>query len=257
MSTAITTHAHATPAEDKAPTPSAHASTSKAKPVRLLALDDGPQGKTALLEFPEGWQRIIALPTQADAWHPLFDDLTNAERGRLRAHVDHPVIRHPDGTRTKQGALSFITKEISRVGSWTGERCFDVPAEDYYSGSVTGYRCAAELLDALARGYGPHIIKQHVIKAALQASDEPYGKPSRRGAGTAFMEVIEGALTFMAKHSRHKEFMAAKIAEVERLQATMAELEAKEKAAFVERMKAGRAAKRNRAAAGAPQIADA
>ena len=127
MSTAITTHAHATPAEDKAPTPSAHASTSKAKPVRLLALDDGPQGKTALLEFPEGWQRIIALPTQADAWHPLFDDLTNAERGRLRAHVDHPVIRHPDGTRTKQGALSFITKEISRVGSWTGERCFDVP----------------------------------------------------------------------------------------------------------------------------------
>ena len=257
MSTAITTHAHATPAEDNAPTPRAHDSTSTANPVRLLALDDGPQGKTALLEFPEGWQRIIALPTQADAWHPLFDDLTNAERGRLRAHVDHPVIRHPDGTRTKQGALSFITKEISRVGSWTGERCFDVPAEDYYSGSVTGYRCAAELLDALARGYGPHIIKQHVIKAALQASDEPYGKPSRRGAGTAFMEVIEGALTFMAKHSRHKEFMAAKIAEVERLQATMAELEAKEKAAFVERMKAGRAAKRNRAAAGAPQIADA
>lgn len=257
MSTAITTHAHATPAEDKAPTPSAHASTSKAKPVRLLALDDGPQGKTALLEFPEGWQRTLGLPTRADAWHPLFSELPKEDVQRLRKHVAHPIIRHPDGTRTRRGAMSFVTEEVNRVGGWTGERYFDVPAEDYCAGSVTGYRCAAELLDALGRGYGPHVVKWQVIKAAVQASEEPHGEPSRCGAGTSFMEVIGDALTFMAKHSRHREFMAAKIAEAERWQATIAEREAKEKAAFVERMKAGRAAKRNRAAAGAPQIADA
>lgn len=238
-------------------TPAQHIKEGVTKPTRLLELGTGEHGKTALLEFPGGWQRTLDLPTRADAWHPLFSELPQEDVQRLRKHVAHPIIRHPDGTRTRRGALSFVTEEINRVGCWTGERGFDVPAEDYYAGSVTGYRCAAELLDALARGYGPHFVKQHVIKAALQASDEPYGKPSRRGAGTAFMEVIEGALTFMAKHSRHKEFMAAKIAEAERLQATMAELEAKEKAAFVERMKAGRAAKRNRAAAGAPQIADA
>lgn len=246
------------PRRGQGPHPQRPCQHQQNKPVRLLALDDGPQGKTALLEFPEGWRhRIVALPTQADAWHPLFDDLTNAERGRLRAHVDHPVIRHPDGTRTKQGALSFVTKEISRVGSWTGERCFDVPAEDYYSGSVTGYRCAAELLDALARGYGPHIIKQHVIKAALQASDEPYRQAITARCGTAFMEVIEGSPDFHDEAFQAQRVHGRKVAEVERLQATMAELEAKEKAAFVERMKAGRAAKRNRAAAGAPQIADA
>lgn len=238
-------------------TPAQHIKEGVTKPTRLLELGTGEHGKTALLEFPGGWQRTLDLPTRADAWHPLFSELPQEDVQRLRKHVAHPIIRHPDGTRTRRGALSFVTEEINRVGGWTGERCFDVPAEDYYAGCVTGYRCAAELLYALARGYGPHFVKQHVIKAALQAREEPYGKPSRRGAGTAFMEVIGEAVTFMAKHSRHREFMAAKIAEAERLQATMAELDAKEKAAFVERMKAGRAAKRNRAAAGAPQIADA
>ena len=57
----------------------------------------------------------------------------------------------------------------------------------------------------------------------------------------------EEALTFMAKHSRHKEFMAAKIAEAEQLRTAMAVLEAKEKAVFVERMKAAKAAKRSQA----------
>lgn len=118
--------------------------------------------------------------------------------------------------------------------------------EDFYSGRVTGYRCAAELLDSLARGYGPHIIKQHVIKEALQASDDPYSNPSRRGAGSAFMEIVGEALTFMARNSLHGQYMAAKIAEAERLQTTMAELDAKEKAAFVERMKAARLSKAQR-----------
>lgn len=228
-------------------TPAQHIKDGVTKPIRLLALGTGSHGKTALLEFPGGWQRTIDLPTEADAWHPLFSELPQEDCAKLRRHAAHPIIRHPDGTRTRRGALSFVTEEINRAGGWTGERCFDVPAEDYYAGSVTGYRCAAELLEALARGYGPHIIKSHVINDALQASDEPHGKPSRRGAGTAFLAIVGEALTFMARHSLHKEFMAAKIAEAESARTTMAELDAKEKAAFVERMKAGRAAKRNKA----------
>ena len=227
-------------------TPARHISEGVTKPTRLLELGTGEYGKTALLAFPGGWQRTIDLPTQADAWHPLFSELPQADVQLLRKHAAHPIIRHPDGTRTRRGALSFVTEEVRRVGGWTGDRCFDVPEEHCYAGFVTGYRCAAELLDALARGYGPHIIKQHVIKAALQASDEPHGKPSRRGAGTAFMEIVGEALTFMAKHARHREYMAAKIAEAERVQATMAELDAKEKAAFVERMKAARLSKAQR-----------
>ena len=60
------------------------------------------------------------------------------------------------------------------------------------------------------------------------------------------MEIVGEALTFMARHSLHGQYMAAKIAEAERLQATMAELDAKEKAAFVERMKAVRLSKAQR-----------
>ena len=227
-------------------TPAHHVKEGVTKPTRLLELGTGEHGKTALLEFPGGWQRTMDLPTEADAWHPLFSELPQADVQRLREHVAQPIIRHPNGTRTRRGALSFFTQEISRVGGWTGERCFDVPAEDYYAGSVTGYRCAAELLEALARGYGPHIPMQHIITEALQASKEPYGKPSRCGAGGAFMEVVGHAVTFMAKHARHKEFMAAKIAEAERTQATIAELDAKEKAAFVERMKEAKAARRSK-----------
>ncbi|MCE1194223.1 MAG: hypothetical protein LWW96_18925 [Acidovorax sp.] len=228
-------------------TPARHITEGVTKPTRLLGLGTGEYGKTALLEFPGGWQRTIDLPTEADAWHPLLSDLPEEDVQRLREHVAHPIVRHPDGTRTRRGALSFITQEIGRGGWWKGERCFDVPAEDCSAGSVTGYRCAAELLEALARDYGPYIPVQHVIKAALQACDEPRGSKSRLSAGFAFMEVVGHALTFMAKHSLHREFMAKKIAEAERVQAYMAELDAKEKTAFVERMKAAKAAKRSKA----------
>ena len=243
------------PAEARAPaepaagpwTPARHIAEGVTKPTRLLELGTGEHGKTALLEFPGGWQRTIDLPTEADAWHPLFSELPQADVQRLRKHVAHPIIRHPDGTRTRRGALSFVTEEVGPAGGYKAERCFDVPQEDFYSGCVTGYRCAAELLDALARGYGPRINRQSVIEGALMACAEPCGKPSRRSAGFAFIAIVEEALTFMAKQSRHKEFMAAKIAEAEQLRTAMAVLEAKEKAVFVERMKAAKAAKRSQA----------
>ena len=226
-------------------TPAQHASTDNTKPVRLLALGDGPHGKTALCEFPEGWQRTICLPTQADAWHPLFSDLTADDKSKLRKHVDHPVIRHPDGTRTRQGALSFITQEVSRNGGWVGERCFDVPAEEHGAGFITGYRCAAELLQALQRGYGPHISVLNITEAAIQASNEKSGTASRRSAGYGFLAVLEDALRFTAQNSNHGLHIAQKIAEAERMNARNAEQDAREKAAFVQRMKAAKAEKRS------------
>ena len=144
------------PAEARAPaepaagpwTPARHIAEGVTKPTRLLELGTGEHGKTALLEFPGGWQRTIDLPTEADAWHPLFSELPQADVQRLRKHVAHPIIRHPDGTRTRRGALSFVTEEVGPAGGYKAERCFDVPQEDFYSGCVTGYRCAAELLEA-------------------------------------------------------------------------------------------------------------
>ncbi|MFC7462886.1 hypothetical protein [Hydrogenophaga defluvii] len=224
-------------------TPSQHASINKIKPERLLALDDGPQGKTALLEFPEGWQRTIALPTQADAWHPMFDDLTKAERDRLCAHVAPPVVRRPDGTRYRKGPLSFITLELNRECKWNGARLFDVPAEDYGAGSITGYRCAGELLSALQRGYGPHIDIRGILDEVTAVQNEPFGRPSRRGAAVAFMEVVKESIVFMAKHGNHSEFLGRRVADSEKYHAYAIEQKAKEKAAFVVRMQAAREAK--------------
>ena len=232
-------------------TPAQHTSTSNTKPVRLLALGDSPHGKTALCEFPEGWQRSIGLPTQADAWHPLFDDLTADDKSKLRKHTDNPVIRHPDGSRTRQGALSFITQEVGRNGGWAGERCFDVPAEGYSEGYITGYRCAAELLQALQRGYGPHISVRCITEAAMQASNEKSGTASRRSAGYGFLAVAEEALLFMAKNANHGPYMAQKIADAERMKARIEEQDAREKAAFVQRMSAAKAEKRSKAQQGA------
>ena len=176
-----------------------------------VALDDDSQGKTALLEFPEGWQRTIALPTQADAWHPMFDDLAEAEHKRLRAHVAPPVVFHPDGTRTRQGAMSFVRVEVNRVGGWLGERCFDVPPEDYNSGSITGYRCAGELLEALQRAYGPHIHLTDILDEVMATQNGSYGKSGRRGEAVAFMEVVKVTMAFFAKHVHHADYVAARI----------------------------------------------
>ena len=226
-------------------TPARHALAHKTKPVRLLSLGGGSHGKTALLEFPEGWQRTIDLPTEADAWHPLFDALTHKERLKLRQHVAQPVVVRADGKRVRPLGLSFTTSTVTARGAWVAYNHFDVPAQEYGAGSITGYRCAAELLAALQRGYGPHIdIPSIVREAAASARCSSGAKPSRAGAAVAFMSVVTEALKFLAQNSLHAEYIGREIAKVERLNVVYDELEAERKAAFIERMRAGRAAKR-------------
>lgn len=232
----------------KAPTPwtpARHAMANQARPVRLLALGGGSHGKTALLEFPEGWQRTIDLPTEADAWHPLFDNLAQEERLKLRQHVAQPVVVRADGNRVKPLGLSFTTSTITARGAWVAYNHFDVPAQEYGAGSITGYRCAAELLAALERGYGPHIDVPSIVREAAAAARLRSGTaPSRKGAAVAFLSVVEEAMKFLAQNAQHAKHLSQKIAEAESVNAQFDELQAERRAAFVERMRAGRAAKR-------------
>ena len=235
------------PTTDAPPcTPEQHAASSKAKPLRLLGLSDGPHGKAALLKFPGDWVRAIGLPTEADAWHPMFDELPCDDAADLRAHALPGVVLHPDGTRTRQGPLSFITEEVNRVGGWTVRHCFDVPAQRYAAGHATGLRCAAELLTALQRGYGPRIDLTAIIQDAAMASTEHRKGASRQAAASAFLSVVAAALPIMASQSHHAPWLEAKITEAERWQTHQAKKDAESKAAFVERMKAARAAKRSK-----------
>lgn len=226
-------------------TPAQHAQADKSKPVMLLALmNDGPHGKAALLEFPGGWQRTIDLVTQFDGWHPLFSDLPQDDRQRLRDHAIPVFVNHPDGTRSRPDPLSFVRQVQNARGKFSHWNYFDVPAQNYAEGVVTGYRCAAELLEALALGYGPHIQLHHVLTSAAQAAEEGYNSVNRRAAAVAFLEIVEQALNFFAKHSVHRPWLADKIARAEQYAQDAAERQSIERAGFVERMKTAKAAKR-------------
>ncbi|CAN5154096.1 hypothetical protein BH10PSE16_BH10PSE16_43240 [soil metagenome] len=225
-------------------TPEQHAKADKTKPVTLVALGTGPHGKTALLTFPGGWQRTIDLATPFDGWHPLFADLPQDDRQRLRDHAAPAFVSHPDGTQSRPDPLSFIRRIRNARGTLLHWNCFDVPKETHADGAATGYRCAAELLELLALGYGPHISMWRVLEEVAEAAKEDFYGTNRRAAAVAFLEVVEGALVFFAKRSSHQPWLADKIDRAERYALQAAERKAVERAEFVQRMKAGKAAKR-------------
>jgi len=154
----------------------------------------------------------------------------------------HPIVRHADGRRTQRGELSFFTRELNRLGGFKSESYFDVPAESYTDGWVTGYRCAAELLDALERGV--YIDVSWVIRDATEAGKESGGKPSRRGASAAFMEIMVEAIGFTVRHGRNGPWLAGKIANAERQRDIWDAHATEQRAKASARMKAQRQAKR-------------
>lgn len=225
-------------------TPAHHAKVNKAKPIRLLALGIGQHGKNARFEFPDGWQRTIDLTSEADGWHPLFSDLSNEERQKLHAHVEPPTETKPNGERRRQNGLSFTTYTLGRSGGIKAFNSFDVPAEDYGQGRITGYRCASELLDALKRGYGPHIDLGRIIEDAIKTAPEGFGRNTRYGAATALLDMVQMAVKFLATNGQYEGWIARCIEREEKNKAYWGEQEAKKKAEFVERMRSARAAKR-------------
>ncbi len=238
-------HVNTTDASQSTPwTPAHHAKVNKTKPIRLLELGEGEHGKNARFEFPEGWQRTIDLPTQADGWHPLFSELSFEERQKLRQHVQQPVVIGPDGVRRQNMGLSFTSRTMNKRGYSQDFNHFDVPAEEYADGRITGYRCGKELLDALKRGYGPHISIRDILKDAVNAKSGGYHGKGQWGAACTFINVVEESLRFLAKHSQYADWIDRTIKSEENSIAALAERDAQEKAAFVERMRKARAAKR-------------
>jgi hypothetical protein len=224
-------------------TPEHHATAKQPKPIKLLELGMGNHGKCARFVFPEGWERCIDLPTEADAYHPLFDDLPSADRTSLRKHAESPVVTGANGVKTQQRALSFTTRTVGRGGYTLDINEFDIPEESYCDGFITGYRCAGELLEALKRGYGPHIDARSIVRAVVQASNNKGAKFSRHGAAAAFLTVVNDALKFLATHGAHGKYIAGKVEQAQEYAAGLAKHEAQEKAAFVERMRQAKAAK--------------
>ena len=224
-------------------TPEQHSQTNKTKPVILLALGAWPHGKTALVEFPEGWQRTIDLPTEFDGWHPMFDALQEDDMQRLRKHVRAPFVIHQNGTQSRPSPLSFTRDVQTTRGRWLKSNYFDVPEQERSDGAITGYQCAAELLDALSLGYGPFIPVHFVLAEVVKAAKGSFYGASRSAAATSFLDVAGDALGFFAKHANHRAYIHRKIAGAERNRDELAEERAMERVEFVIRMKAAKEAK--------------
>ena len=225
-------------------TPAVHQSLSKAHPIRVVSMGDGPHGKQVVCEFPDGWQRSIDLPAEHDAWHPLFDNLPQEQKNELHRLVKPASYVDANGVRKRRDGLSFTTLEVGRNGGCKKFHWFDVPDEEYGIGQITGYRAAGELLEALQRGYGPCVSVGHILKEVFTASGESYSNPSRRGAAAAFAWVLDDALKFFAKNAKHGPWLDGKVAQAESVNAYYDKQAAENKAAFVQRMEEAKAAKK-------------
>ena len=225
-------------------TPAQHANTSKAKPIKLLELGTGPHGKTATFEFAEGWQRTLDMPIEADAWHPIFEALPQEERFRLIGHTEAPFISHADGTQSRPSPLSFTRRICTARGKLLRFTYFDVPAQSYEEGNITGLKCAAELMEELSRGYGAHLMPSCIVEAAALASSGDYEGKNQCGAANSFLRVVSQALEYFAKHANHRPYIEELLASAERSREYIAQRNKTESLQFIERMKAGKAKKK-------------
>lgn len=215
------------------------------KPIRLLELGEGQHGKYALCEFPGGWGRKVGLRARVDAWHSWFWELPSKDRQRIQEHVGFVIRKSPKGVRKQSMGLSFATRPITRRGFAEKIDFFDVPEEVRSAGIATGYRAAAELFHDLRLGGESDWMLRGILRDVVMSEATAEGSPSKEGAASAFMEVVEKALVFMARHTRDDEWLKRRIDEAENTHQESMEQEGQSKAAFVERMRQAREAKRS------------
>ncbi|MBS3996113.1 MAG: hypothetical protein KGZ67_02060 [Hydrogenophaga sp.] len=179
-------------------------------------------------------------PTTAPSTVPVT---TKAQRVR-KPQTASTVQNRPPYTH-----LSFIECHTSR-GSWRVSDWFAVPDEDYGDGWMTGLRAFQELQQFIktqpvsARGFGPDYHIRQTLDAAFKAMENPsVGVKGKRGAACAFTQCVLGFLLPMLRMDTGR-FMVEAIAYQQELDDQANAREAQERAAFIERMRAARAAKR-------------
>lgn len=152
--------------------------------------------------------------------------------------------------------LSFVkyertSKEHHRVANW-----FNVPDEEYGAGNITGYLAMSEFAQWIKDNPNEtEWVVKSVITEVVRIFEERHAldKLDRIGAAVTFFDGIKSAVVFFAKHAEIKTFFNALIQRQLEFKKNEAFAVAKEKADFVVRMKAARAAKK--ATKQVPQVA--
>lgn len=146
-----------------------------------------------------------------------------------------------------RGDLPFWTTQTTARGRWIGSSCFDPPAEMLASGTA-GEQIALALVRRVLEA-------KHRRGLQLRDTMIDAGKAAREGGGElrlaalGFLNVMTDIALGGIRHTNAEEFAVCRLAEMERQQAFLREYYERRRVEFVERMKAGRAAKRQRAQA--------
>ena len=124
---------------------------------------------------------------------------------------------------------------------------FAVPAQSYVEGRVTGIEVMRELLETMKQhkqqdGGGRAVAMMPLMRDVGLALTEQADK-CRRPAATELVWLMADALEHFAGYADFDKWLDAKQSEAEASAARYAELVAHDKAEFVARMKAGKAAK--------------
>ena len=155
--------------------------------------------------------------------------------------------------RTRQHCgLSFWTITETARGRHLRNCPFDVPAQSYGDGFITGLRKAVEFFEALARpelsfGVGS------VLSEAFVASQESSHGHSRRGAGCGFLHALKQSLHAAAPMLNVREWAESQINAMQQFEEGEARRRAERNQDFASRMRSARAAKRAAAQSAAGQ----
>lgn len=237
-------------------TPEDHQKAAPAlKVIRLVELGSNRHGKAATFEFTGGFVRSIDLDAQT-VWHASLQGL---DAGDLRKLLEHVAPRHKeaDGTvRVQDGPMWFWTRRETPRGRWLGRSYFDVPAEDYGAGRLTGAKAARDLILFLKEhrpsGGLPHFIRHGVhecLEEAFALGQTPWdGKEPRRGAAVAFCQIVTQFFCLGATYA-NPAYLDQQVEQEEASMSGWAEFEERQRLETADRMRAARAAKAAKRAA--------
>lgn len=231
-----------TPPAHEVWTPSKQAASSQLKIQKLLELGQNEKGRFARVEFDDESSRPLYLLTIADAWHSIFNALEYSQRWRIRRHFNDrlPRLPQPDGARKNYRCATFATEVVSVRGKYISCSYFDLAAYKGVSGEQTGISVARELLELYATGNCHQSISLVRMFDDLALAQGDHAERARR----AFLRAIDELLRYAAKHADFHQYLDAESAQYAKTEKWLADMAAKEKEVFVERMKAARLAKR-------------
>lgn len=173
----------------------------------------------------------------------LAERINTVMQRRIDAAVP-PRVRQPDGTFKSTIDLSFTTVTYAADGEVLASNHFDVEPLEWHEGQIQGYRLAGELLDfkrAHHRAFVPIFLMMADAGAALPSRNAK--KKSTGNVAFGFLKALSEMVSYSAQKSNYPAYIGREIAQVESMRQT-SKADALEKAAFVERMRTARAAKR-------------